>query len=259
LAHHLSASSKLIALRREVVVIRRLHASVRKNSRQMVKDIVAIGEHLTKAKALVGHGNWANWLTRHFAWSVATAENYMALAKFAQHSKFTSLTNLPTITVEALYALAKAKRMSDQTVDAVIARAEDGERISAATVRQDTRQVRITVEEEVRPPRRITYVREPEPERPTLSQPPSAPEPEQPPLPAPRDSDDSDFRQGQLYIGAITNCIEQLATLIARAPPTAVAKGIADADPDAVARILAALGGSENKHRALAADSPDRR
>jgi hypothetical protein len=41
------------------------------------KDIVEIGDHLTKAQELAGHGHWLRWLDQEFAWSEQTARNYM--------------------------------------------------------------------------------------------------------------------------------------------------------------------------------------
>src|SRR5262249_51205151 len=51
---------------------------VRGRLRRTAEDILAIGEDLTHAKAILGHGNFGAWLDREFGLSARYAEMFMA-------------------------------------------------------------------------------------------------------------------------------------------------------------------------------------
>ena len=70
------------------------HANeIRKLRTHARADIIAIGEHLIKAKKLAGHGHWHSWLKQEFGWEDRTAQRYMAVAK-ALTSNTSDLTHL---------------------------------------------------------------------------------------------------------------------------------------------------------------------
>ena len=43
---------------------------------QGIGHIRDVGEHLTKAKKLVGRGEWSKWLSQNWKWSEQTARGY---------------------------------------------------------------------------------------------------------------------------------------------------------------------------------------
>ena len=48
-------------------------SAIRRLAKNITRDVVEIGGHLIEAKALVGHGNWLEWLEREFQWSKRTS------------------------------------------------------------------------------------------------------------------------------------------------------------------------------------------
>ena len=51
-------------------------------ARTVNQNSVEIGQWLTQAKQLVGHGNWQNWLADNFQMTDRTARNYMQVARY---------------------------------------------------------------------------------------------------------------------------------------------------------------------------------
>jgi hypothetical protein len=66
-------------------------------------NIFDIGDLLLEAKAQCEHGQWLDWLSAEFTWSVDSAERYMKVAELA--AKFRRLRNLK-LAVTTLYELA---------------------------------------------------------------------------------------------------------------------------------------------------------
>jgi hypothetical protein len=66
-------------------------------------NIIDIGDLLLEAKAQCEHGQWLDWLSAEFAWSVDSAERYMRVAELA--AKIRSLRNLK-LAPTTLYKLA---------------------------------------------------------------------------------------------------------------------------------------------------------
>jgi N6-adenosine-specific RNA methylase IME4 len=61
-----------------------------------------IGKHLTEAKRICGHGNWASWLETNFGWTDRTARNLMQVYETFKSETVSDL-NLP---IASLYLLA---------------------------------------------------------------------------------------------------------------------------------------------------------
>ena len=57
------------------------HAAAVATYRTPVDHAIRAGVLLLEAKALVGHGNWLDWLAANFPASVRTAQHYMKLAE----------------------------------------------------------------------------------------------------------------------------------------------------------------------------------
>jgi hypothetical protein len=81
-------------------------------------DLIAVKQHLE-------HGQFSNWVLAEFNFSLATAENYMRAARFAE-GKISTVTILQPATV---YRLA-AKSTPPEIVESVMERASRGEVVS---------------------------------------------------------------------------------------------------------------------------------
>jgi len=104
---------------------------IRVLAKRTVDDLVKIGELLAKAKKRAGHGNYLPWLERELGWSPDWAQNLVDLFAFSRTAKFRKVRHLPAA---ALYLLAK-KSTPEAALDAVIERAEAGQKLMVPTVR----------------------------------------------------------------------------------------------------------------------------
>jgi Protein of unknown function (DUF3102) len=104
---------------------------------RIVSDVAEIGRRLVEVKVLVGHGNWLPWLEREFGWSEDTAERFIRTHEFVEGlSNSASVRNLVlTLPVSAVYLLA-APSTPAEARDAIIERAQGGEPVSVADVKQ---------------------------------------------------------------------------------------------------------------------------
>jgi hypothetical protein len=110
--------------------------AIRALAKSAQRNIIEIGRRLTKARDDVGHGNWLQWLTREFSWSDRTALNFMRVYELSRLSeKFSDLS----IPMSALYLLARPST-PDEVREQVIERAEAGERITVAAVKEAVEQ-----------------------------------------------------------------------------------------------------------------------
>lgn len=66
--------------------------------------ILTIGQRLTEAKAVLGHGEWLPWLTERVEFSERTAQNFMRLAR--EWSNPQTLADLGASKALTLLALA---------------------------------------------------------------------------------------------------------------------------------------------------------
>jgi hypothetical protein len=71
-------SNRLAVLAAE---IRTAHADTLRHVRSAIEQAIAVGNLLTEAKDLIGHGDWLPWLKDHCAMSTRTAQRYMTLAR----------------------------------------------------------------------------------------------------------------------------------------------------------------------------------
>ena len=110
---------------------------------RIVSDVAEIGRRLVEVKRIVGHGNWLPWLDREFGWSEDTAERFIRVHEFIEGlSNSASVRNLVlTLPVSSVYLLA-APSTPDEARDAIIERAEAGETVSVADVKQTIEEVR---------------------------------------------------------------------------------------------------------------------
>jgi hypothetical protein len=106
---------------------------IRELGKRTVDQIIEIGRRLIECRKLVGHGAWLPWLEREFGWSDRTARNFMRAYDLAG-SKLEKFSDL-SLPVSALYLLA-APSTPERVRDDVIARAEAGEAISTADVKE---------------------------------------------------------------------------------------------------------------------------
>src|SRR5260370_5691555 len=78
--------------------------AIRALGKNVVRNVIEIGQHLTEAKARLGHGNWLPWLEHEFNWNEETARKYMRVYdSFGSNPSGGRDLNLP---LHSLYALA---------------------------------------------------------------------------------------------------------------------------------------------------------
>jgi hypothetical protein len=105
---------------------------ITKYQRRMAADIVAIGSELLAVKDKLEHGQFGQWIDHYFGWSQQTGSRMMQAA-----TVFKSLNlSIFTIDTSALYLLSSSK-CPDEVRDDFIERAERGEHITHATVKQE--------------------------------------------------------------------------------------------------------------------------
>jgi len=137
-------SSRAIAVQRDLFdygelsapAVKQCEAAVEritKYQRRMAGDIIAIGKELLAVKAKLEHGQFGEWIGFHFGWAWKTADRMMKAAEtFGELDKLSNMT----IDTSALYLLSSDK-CPDETREEFIERAERGERITHAAVKQE--------------------------------------------------------------------------------------------------------------------------
>lgn len=105
-------------------------AEIRKLGKRVVSDVIEIGKILGEAKRIAGHGNFGPWLKREFDWTEMTATRFMNVYEMSKSNNLLDL-DLP---VSSLYLLA-APSTPQEARDIIIARAEGGEQIPVAEVK----------------------------------------------------------------------------------------------------------------------------
>ena len=110
-------------------------SSIRARLSSMQRDVFQIGYDLVRAKELLEHGKFHQWLAAEFAWSARTAQNFMNVAT-RLGGKSESLSHLG---VEALYKLA-APSTPDEVIEAVTSMAKAGEKVTSTAVKGLVRQ-----------------------------------------------------------------------------------------------------------------------
>jgi Protein of unknown function (DUF3102) len=138
-------------------VLARHAAAIRMLRDRTAQYIIKIGERLTAAKKICGHGNWLPWLEREFGWTDETARNFMNVYQLAgSNPKRVWDLNLP---LSSLYLIARPST-PEAIREEVLGRADRGEPPSLAQVKaviagakKDKGRARpIVVPEEPRPP-----------------------------------------------------------------------------------------------------------
>jgi len=121
------AESNKIALAEHAEVIRAL-------GKRVVRHVIEIGQRLATAKHLCKQAGepWLPWLERQFSWNERTAQRYMSAYDLSLKYDTVSDLQLP---MRSLYLLA-APSTPAQVVHEVIQRAEDGERLTTAQIRE---------------------------------------------------------------------------------------------------------------------------
>ena len=115
-----------LVLRREVAAIRRLKKRAAAVGKEFLDIIIEGGGRLERLKARVPHGDWLPLLKKEFNWSVATADNWIAVKRLSRSPEFLRLRKLP---LEMLYALGRRNVPPEVHTD-IAQRVERGERIT---------------------------------------------------------------------------------------------------------------------------------
>ena len=106
--------------------------AIRFHGSRAVSDVIEVGRRLEGVKKHLGHGNWLPWLERRFKWSEDTAESLIAI--FRLHRQIPGGVRNLALPLSGLYLLAR-HTTPPEAVEAVITKAEDGERVSVAEVK----------------------------------------------------------------------------------------------------------------------------
>ncbi|EGG33460.1 DUF3102 domain-containing protein [Paenibacillus sp. HGF5] len=75
-----------------------------------IRSAIEIGEKLIEAKALVKHGDWANWLNENVNYSQSTANNFMRVATEYKELNSQALANLSYSQAVALLSVKTEER-----------------------------------------------------------------------------------------------------------------------------------------------------
>jgi hypothetical protein len=111
--------------------------AIRELRQRTARDIIKIGEHLTRARKICGHGNWRPWLEREFGWTDDTALNFMNVYRWSEANP-ERIRNL-ALPWRSIYLLARPST-PEAVRQEVFDRTERGEppshaRIEAAVVK----------------------------------------------------------------------------------------------------------------------------
>ncbi|KFB66653.1 DUF3102 domain-containing protein [Candidatus Accumulibacter vicinus] len=99
--------------------------------KRTVEDIIEIGRELAAVKEELPHGQFLPWIAAEFEMSRQTADNFEAVYKRFGNGKLLNFSNLkPSI----LYALS-APSTPESVIDKAVAKAESGEKVTVADVR----------------------------------------------------------------------------------------------------------------------------
>lgn len=109
----------------------KLIARIHENYKKSALSLIDIGRDLNQAKALVPHGEWANWLDTNFGLSQSSAHNFMRVAK--QFGKDPEILNGCDFGSRVLYALA-APSTPDVAVDVAIYEARSEQSVGVERV-----------------------------------------------------------------------------------------------------------------------------
>jgi hypothetical protein len=100
--------------------------------KRTVADLLEIGRLLDDVKhSGLGRAGFLQWVDHEFGWSEDTAERYIALHKLRRQLPQVADVSLP---VSALYLLASPSTPLETAKD-VVAKAQDGERVSVAEIK----------------------------------------------------------------------------------------------------------------------------
>jgi Protein of unknown function (DUF3102) len=126
--------------------IRALFKATKTLAKRTVENTVEIGRLLSEAKDRAGHGNWLPWLEREFGWKERSARNFIQVYEASQSANFADLS-LP---VSAIYLLT-APSTPESVRKEIIERAEAGEKLSFAEVKETINEAKAEDEPEPEP------------------------------------------------------------------------------------------------------------
>ena len=113
-----------------------LETEIKEHLTKIVINYIEVGKRLIKAKSLVKHGEWQNWLHNNFQLAERTAQRFMACSE--RFSETTLMSNLNSTQMIAMLALPK-----DQEEEFIKQKTTDGtpiENMSVRTLRKEIKQ-----------------------------------------------------------------------------------------------------------------------
>ncbi len=112
------------------IIVQRHTTEIKDLIRRTAQDIIDIGEKLLEVKEKLGHGNFEQWVSAEFGWSLRTANRFMQVTRQFKSANLADLN----IAASALYHLAKPST-SEEARQEALERASQGEAITYATAR----------------------------------------------------------------------------------------------------------------------------
>lgn len=111
--------------------VRAVTTEIRERMGKAAQNVFEIGSMLLEVKERLDHGQFGEWLTVEFAWTVRTAQNMMNVAKRFKSETVSHLDIAPS----ALYLLA-SDSVPEEVRDEIIDRATSGERVTKEEVKK---------------------------------------------------------------------------------------------------------------------------
>jgi hypothetical protein len=105
--------------------------AIRAYAKRTIDDVLEIGRRLAEVKKLVGRAAFLPWLDQVLGCSEDTAEHFIALHALQRQLPNVRKLDLP---LSGLYLLAH-RSTPPEAVEAIVAKAEDGERVSVAEIK----------------------------------------------------------------------------------------------------------------------------
>lgn len=113
--------------------VRSLADRIRSSLGSVVEEAIDIGRSLLRAKELLAHGQFGEWLHEEFRWSDRTARRYMAIAE-----RFGKSDNVSDLSLSVMVELASSS-VPESAVSEVVEKSQRGEVVSVKAAREVVR------------------------------------------------------------------------------------------------------------------------
>jgi len=122
---------------------RSIASDIRRRVHDTTRNIIEIGQQLIEVRDALPHGQWLPWLEAEFTWTSRTATNFIHAAEAFGGDKLEIISDLKLPPTVVIY-LATAP---EEALNAVVERAQAGEKLTVAAVQRAIREARQAVPE----------------------------------------------------------------------------------------------------------------